>query len=127
LQHYIDETTQELFAYEVDLDPSLVKQGLIKCSPRPSEYHTFKNGKWSLTAANKTKQSDDLLATIRAERDILLQSTDKYLVSDFPITATQLTKVKTWRQLLRDVMTTPMPSTSLDTLRTSAPAPIVLI
>jgi len=127
LQHYIDETTQELYAYEVNIDPSFIKAGLIKCSPRPSEYHTFNKGKWSLTATDKTKQTNDLLSITRAERDILLQSTDKYLVGDFPITAAQLAKVKTWRQSLREVMNTSTPSASFAILKTTAPLPIVLI
>ena len=40
----------------------------------------------------------------RAERDQLLQQTDKYLLSDYPISSSNLELIKQYRQELRDYM-----------------------
>jgi len=39
---------------------------------------------------------------MRTERNNLLQSTDKYLLPDYPITLQQQMEIKTYRQALRD-------------------------
>lgn len=46
---------------------------------------------------------EELVAQARAKRDAMLQDTDKYLLVDFPISAQDLAKVKTYRQELRDI------------------------
>lgn len=40
---------------------------------------------------------------LRAERDSLLEQTDKYMISDFPITDEERTQYKVYRQYLRDL------------------------
>jgi hypothetical protein len=40
--------------------------------------------------------------SLKNERNQLLQKTDKYMLSDFPITPEQLELVKQYRQALRD-------------------------
>ena len=42
----------------------------------------------------------------RCIRDGLLKDTDKYLLSDYPITPENLTLIKNYRQTLRDYMST---------------------
>ncbi len=39
----------------------------------------------------------------RAERDLLLSQTDKYMISDFPITEEEKERYKAYRQYLRDI------------------------
>ena len=41
---------------------------------------------------------------LRQQRDELLKESDKYLLSDYPITPENLELVKTYRQQLRDYM-----------------------
>lgn len=48
--------------------------------------------------------SEETFAAIkRNERDFLLSETDKYLLTDFPITDEKLNRVKAYRQYLRDL------------------------
>ena len=47
--------------------------------------------------------TDELAAQKRAERDALLAQTDKYMLSDFPITEKKLAQYKAYRQYLRDL------------------------
>ena len=47
--------------------------------------------------------TDELAAQKRAERDNLLAQTDKYMLSDFPITEEKLAQYKAYRQYLRDL------------------------
>ena len=44
-----------------------------------------------------------LVASERAKRNMLLADTDMYLIDDFPVSASKLTKWKTYRQELRDM------------------------
>lgn len=46
---------------------------------------------------------EKLLAQLRSIRDVRLDATDKYLLSDYPISAIDLVAIKTYRQLLRDL------------------------
>lgn len=46
---------------------------------------------------------DELSAQKRAERDNLLAQTDKYMLSDFPITDEEREQYKAYRQYLRDL------------------------
>ena len=43
----------------------------------------------------------------RAERDQLLQQSDKYLISDYPISSSNLELIKQYRQDLRNYMNIP--------------------
>lgn len=43
------------------------------------------------------------LAQLRAKRDVILASYDKYLLADFPVSAEELVNIKLYRQYLRDV------------------------
>ena len=47
--------------------------------------------------------TDELAAQKRAERDALLAQTDKYMLSDFPITDEKREQYKAYRQYLRDL------------------------
>ena len=44
---------------------------------------------------------------IRQQRDELLKASDKYLISDYPITSDNLILIKEYRQKLRDYMDLP--------------------
>jgi len=121
MQHYIDTTTQELYAFEKGADPSFIPSHLVECPARPSPYESFVNGAWVKDAAAIAREQSDLLAAVRVERDVLLSDTDKYLVADFPITAALLTKVKTYRTSLRDVPTAADPRAALDALVAAKP------
>ena len=56
-----------------------------------------------LEAVNPPEPSDEeKKARIRAVRNQYLEQTDKFLLSDYPITSTQKTKYKQYRAYLRD-------------------------
>ena len=44
---------------------------------------------------------------LRQQRDELLKATDKYLLSDYPISESNLILIKEYRQALRDYMDLP--------------------
>jgi len=54
------------------------------------------------TFSNPEKSQPQEESEFRAERDQLLLNTDKYMVSDFPLTADQKNEITTYRQALRD-------------------------
>lgn len=47
--------------------------------------------------------TEEKLAAIRAKRDALLTDSDKYMLSDYPVTEEQRESWKTYRQALRDL------------------------
>lgn len=49
------------------------------------------------------KTTEELAQEKRAERDNLLAQTDKYMLSDFPITDEEREQYKAYRQYLRDL------------------------
>lgn len=51
----------------------------------------------------KEKSKEKIAEEKRTERNYLLQSTDKYMLSDYPITEEQREQYKQYRQYLRDV------------------------
>ena len=58
------------------------------------------NGEYVLTSsAEAIEQKED---DVRAVRNQYLEQTDKFLLSDYPITSTQKTKYKQYRAYLRD-------------------------
>lgn len=56
-------------------------------------------------APKKTEEQklSELAAKIRSKRNSLLAETDYLLMNDYPITAENLTRIKKYRQLLRDI------------------------
>lgn len=46
---------------------------------------------------------EELSKELRSKRDKLLRDTDKYLISDYPISPEDLEAVKVYRQALRDI------------------------
>ena len=52
-----------------------------------------------------TPSVEELSAQKRSERDVVLQSTDIYMLSDFPISDEQRELYKQYRQYLRDLPT----------------------
>lgn len=60
------------------------------------------NGTYRLEKINEP--TDDMLKQLkRTERDYLLRQTDKYMISDFPITEEEKERYKAYRQYLRDI------------------------
>lgn len=49
----------------------------------------------------------DILTRLRELRNVRLDATDKYLLPDYPISAADLSAVKTYRQILRDLPAQP--------------------
>lgn len=49
------------------------------------------------------KTTEELAQEKRAERDFLLEQTDKYMLPDFPITDEKREQYKAYRQYLRDL------------------------
>lgn len=61
------------------------------------------DGNWYLSGYAPQKPEELLAQEKRKERDALLESTDKYLISDYPISDEQREEYKEYRQYLRDV------------------------
>lgn len=57
----------------------------------------------ALSLVDKTYTDDELANAARIKRDSFLMETDYYLMPDYPISAADLTLVKTYRQSLRDL------------------------
>ena len=72
------------------------------------------DGAWYVKGYAPSKPMDVLAQEKRAERDNLLAQTDKYMLSDFPITDEEREQYKAYRQYLRDVPAQPdFPSVEL--------------
>jgi hypothetical protein len=67
----------------------------IEVPNRPSIYHTWNGTEWII-------DNDFALSEIRKTRDILLFGSDKYVLTDFPISETKKNEWKVYRQALRD-------------------------
>ena len=65
----------------------------------------FDSTKTAREAAEKTAQDNytNSWDRVRQERDAVLSWTDKYLLSDYPITDENKTKIETYRKSLRDL------------------------
>jgi hypothetical protein len=78
------------------------------------------------TETNTYKQTDEqvdffrnmALSNLRTERDYLLNETDKYMVTDFPITEEKKQEILTYRQSLRD-----LPANTPDPMNVAWPTP----
>ena len=72
------------------------------------------DGAWYVKGYAPSKPTEVLAQEKRAERDALLAQTDKYMLSDFPITDEEREQYKAYRQYLRDVPAQPdFPSVEL--------------
>ena len=60
------------------------------------------DGSWYLKGYAPEKPTEQKEAEVRAVRNRYLEQTDKFLLSDYPITSTQKTKYKQYRAYLRD-------------------------
>lgn len=63
------------------------------------------DGAWYVKGYAPSKPMDVLAQEKRAERDNLLAQTDKFVLSDFPITDEKREQYKAYRQYLRDLPT----------------------
>lgn len=61
------------------------------------------NGNWYLVGYAPDKPIELLESEKRAERNIILQSTDIYMLPDYPITEEERESYKQYRQYLRDL------------------------
>lgn len=61
------------------------------------------NGKWYLAGYAPSQPLDELKEQKRTERDNLLQSTDKFMLSDYPITEEEKVLWIKYRKYLRDL------------------------
>jgi hypothetical protein len=68
-----------------------------------------KGGYDNLTAEERTNIDECATTELRRIRDGLLQETDKYAVSDFPMSDDERTAMTQYRQELRDLPTTQNP------------------
>lgn len=60
------------------------------------------DGKYQITKPQAQSPAEKAFM-LRTERNFLLQETDKYLISDFPISTEELDKIKNYRKYLRDI------------------------
>ena len=60
------------------------------------------DGSWYVKGFAPEKPVEELQAEVRAVRNQYLEQTDKYMITDYPITSTQKTKYKQYRAYLRD-------------------------
>ena len=60
------------------------------------------DGQWYLKGYAPEKPTEQKEAEVRAVRNQYLEQTDKYMITDYPITSTQKTKYKQYRTYLRD-------------------------
>ena len=60
------------------------------------------DGSWYLKGYAPEKPTEQKETEVRAVRNQYLEQTDKFLLSDYPITSTQKTKYKQYRAYLRD-------------------------
>lgn len=56
---------------------------------------------------NNQSSAPDLFTALRHARDARLDATDKYLLSDYPISESDLGAIKAYRQALRDLPAQP--------------------
>ena len=71
---------------------------------KPDGYYTV--DEWQAlhpSPASTPPTSEELFATLRSTRDLRLAVMDKYLLSDYPITADALAQVKAYRAALRNL------------------------
>lgn len=61
------------------------------------------DGAWYVKGYAPSKPMDVLAQEKRAERNNLLAQTDKFVLSDYPITEEELAQYKAYRQYLRDL------------------------
>lgn len=85
----------------VQVENHMGKDGFINRTPHTiDKYGPLPEG---FTETLPPLTEDELLAQLRMMRDGKLSLTDKYLLSDYPISADTLAQVKTYRAALRDL------------------------
>ena len=72
---------------------------------RPSNYHSWSDGQWSVNADDETRRLEDLAAAVRQRRDALIAQSDWTQLEDSPLKddAAWLS----YRQALRDITLQP--------------------
>lgn len=77
------------------------KSGYVNGEPYEiKEYGPLPDG-WSDTLPPPT--TEELMSSLRSQRNAKLNATDKYLLADFPISPEKFEEIKAYRQILRDL------------------------
>ena len=85
----------------VDVENHVGETGFINGVPTTIEdYGPLPEG-WSATPSAPT--AEQLFSALRAERDVRLSETDKYLLTDYPISEDNLALIKIYRAALRSL------------------------
>ena len=82
--------------------PCLVKDGVESDQEHTTADYDQYNGEYLLKSEIPLPADDELKYRVREIRDNALEQTDKYMISDFPITDTDRETMKQYRQYLRD-------------------------
>lgn len=70
---------------------------------REGELEIGYDGRFYLSGYAPQKSSEEKAAEIRETRDRLLTETDRYMLSDYPITEEERERYRQYRQYLRDI------------------------
>ena len=75
------------------------------CNANPDEHAMIAevDGQYQIVSSIVEPTEEEKAESKRAERDALLANTDKYMISDFPITDEKREKYKAYRSYLRDL------------------------
>jgi len=90
-----------IFEAEVkpEFSPDIVLVEITDLATQPQEGWDYIDGQFM----ESNVSTEELLATLRAERNRLLTESDKYMLVDYPISEEQREAWKTYRQALRDM------------------------
>ena len=100
MKKYAKITNEETKACEVGLGTNTEFYQSIGMSEM--EVEQAYDGSWYLKGYAPEKPIEQREAEIRAVRNQYLEQTDKYMITDYPITSTQKAKYKQYRVYLRD-------------------------
>jgi len=94
-----DSNTPPAYSYCVgeDTDSLWNAETCIEVAKQPSCNHVY-----NMTSEEWELSEEYYMTDLRAKRDIELRRTDKYVLSDYPISAEDKTIVETYRTALRD-------------------------
>lgn len=98
LKYYIKEKGTGAYVVGEDTDSLWDPATCIEVPQCPSPIH-----KWNNVSHQWEINIEDKRTFIRRIRDIELRRTDKFMISDFPITESDKTIAETYRQELRDL------------------------
>lgn len=98
LKHYIREHGNGAYVVGEDTDTLWDPNTCVEVPQRPTILHRWNNNekKWTINIEDKRRY-------VRGMRNIELKRTDKFLVSDFPITPENKNIAMNYRQQLRDL------------------------